>query len=207
MSAKTKIWVMHMRELVFTAVFTVLGILLLLFIAVSLSHSGKDTTTTRSDASSATETTPLPPDSGYDITTPSSVARTDISTPSSAATGSEQILNDLIEQENTSASSPATVPVEKYLPGIYRTVLYLNDQTVDIEVTVDPYQITSLSLVNVDANIQTMYPLLSTTFEDIKTQLYRTQAPELVTYDSEKKYTSLVLLEAISKALEKAALP
>lgn len=94
-----------------------------------------------------------------------------------------------------------------YVPGIYRTVLYLNEQEINLEVTVDEYNITSLTLLSINDNLNTLYPLLSPTFENIKSQLYEYQDLQLVTYEPENKYTSLVLLEAISKALEKAALP
>lgn len=166
MSAKTKIWVLHMREVILTAIFMTLAVLLLVFIAVSLSSSGNKSTDAPQSELPKTTTTPVT---------------------------SEAVIN--------------TSSTEKYVPGIYRTVLYLNDQTVDIEVTVDATQITSLALTNMDDNMNTMYPLLAPTFENIKEQLYTAQSPELVSIASERKYTSLLLLEAIAKALEKAALP
>ncbi len=105
------------------------------------------------------------------------------------------------------ANDDVSCAASVYVPGIYRTVLYLNDQEISLEVTVDEFNITSLTLLSINDNLNTLYPLLSPTFENIKSQLYEYQDLQLVTYEPENKYTSLVLLEAISKALEKAALP
>lgn len=255
MSAKTKIWVLHMREVILTAVFIIMGILLLLFIIVSLTNSGEETQAAQGEFTPPGQTTTPLSDSNADTIlvtqqttdalpniTDSKVSNTASGAISSVASdtlpdvtadmvsnatagmvsdmASDTISNTAvgmgdgnktesvnIVETNISSDSLVNIPEEKYLPGIYRTVLFLNDQTVDIEVTVDPYQITSLALGHANADIETMYPLLSPTFEDIKMQLYKTQSPEMVTYDADKKYTSLVLLEAISKALEKAALP
>jgi uncharacterized protein with FMN-binding domain len=49
-----------------------------------------------------------------------------------------------------------------------------------------------------------MYPLLQPTFDSLAEQIYETQSLDNITYASENKYTSLVLLEAIRKSLEKA---
>ncbi|MCC8161895.1 MAG: hypothetical protein LIO86_01705 [Lachnospiraceae bacterium] len=45
MSAKTKIWVFHMKELIYTAVFVVLGILFLLLLIFMFSSGRKNTVT------------------------------------------------------------------------------------------------------------------------------------------------------------------
>jgi uncharacterized protein with FMN-binding domain len=49
-----------------------------------------------------------------------------------------------------------------------------------------------------------MYPLLEPTLESICEQVYENQSLDSVTYTSESKYTSLVLLEAIRNSLNKA---
>ena len=50
-----------------------------------------------------------------------------------------------------------------------------------------------------------MYPLLQPTFDSICEQVYERQSLEGITYSSDSKYTSLVLLEAIQSSLNKAA--
>jgi hypothetical protein len=80
----------------------------------------------------------------------------------------------------------------------------LNDQTVDIQVVVDEDQIKSAAIVNLEESVAAMYPLLETSIADISAQLSAGVALEAVTYPSSSQYTSQVLLNAISQAVEKA---
>jgi hypothetical protein len=59
-------------------------------------------------------------------------------------------------------------------------------------------------LANISENVTTMYPLLEPALDSISEQLYAGQKIEQITYDSDNKYTSLVLLEAIKNSLERA---
>lgn len=183
MSSKTKIFVLHMREVILTAMVTVLLLLCIIFFLFVLS--------THKDSSS--------------LQTQSSVTKGGSSMEQTNAAASSVLDSSIADSSNTEVLPTESNAV--YVPGIYRTVLYLNEQSLDIEVTVDEYNITSISLLNLSDSMNTMYPLLSTTFDNIREQLYQYQDPELVTFGRDNKYTSLVLLEAISKALEKAALP
>ena len=92
-----------------------------------------------------------------------------------------------------------------YIPGIYTTELILGAQSIDVEVIVDKNAITSIRMVNLNDAVTTMYPLLEPTFDTICEQVYEHQSLDQVTYTSESKYTSLVLLEAIQNSLNKAA--
>lgn len=155
MSAKTKIVVLHMKELIYTAIFAALGILfIVLLIMMFLPDKEKN---------------PAP----------------DSSAP---------------EEESAAASSDAL-----YIPGVYTTELVLGNQSIDVEVIVDRNSITSIRMVNLNDAITTMYPLLEPTFESICSQVYELQTLEGVTYSSDSKYTSLVLLESIRNSLDKAS--
>ena len=103
-------------------------------------------------------------------------------------------------EENAAPTSSAAL----YIPGIYTTELVLGNQTIDIEVIVDKDTITSIRMVNLSDAVTTMYPLLEPAFDSICSQIYELQTPEGVTYSSDSKYTSLVLLEAIQTSLDKA---
>ena len=81
----------------------------------------------------------------------------------------------------------------------------MSDHTVDVEVIVDRDCVTSIRLVNLDEAVTTMYPLLEPAIESIAGQIYEKQSLDGITYADENKYTSLVLLQAIQAALEKAA--
>ena len=149
MSAKTKIVVLHMKELIYTAVCVVLGILFVILLIMMFLPRGEK-----------------------------------VSAP----------------EENAAPTSSAAL----YIPGIYTTELVLGNQTIDIEVIVDKDTITSIRMVNLSDAVTTMYPLLEPAFDSICSQIYELQTPEGVTYSSDSKYTSLVLLEAIQTSLDKA---
>ena len=107
--------------------------------------------------------------------------------------------------EESSPASAAVTSDSVYIPGIYTTQLILGGQTVDVEVIVDKDSITSVRLVNPNEAVTTMYPLLQPTIDSLSSQIYETQSLEQISYESDSKYTSLVLLEAIQSALDKAA--
>lgn len=159
MSAKTKIVVLHMKELIYTAIFAALGILfIVLLIMMFLPDKEKDTDGSATDSPAASED-------------------------GSTAAGSDAL----------------------YIPGVYTTELILGNQSIDVEVIVDENSITSIRMVDLSDAVTTMYPLLEPTFEAICSQVYDLQTLEGVTYSSDSKYTSLVLLEAIQSSLNKAS--
>ena len=159
MSAKTKIVVLHMKELIYTAIFAALGILFIVLLIMMF--------------------------------LPDREKAPDSSAPDSPAAS---------DDGSTAAGSDAL-----YIPGVYTTELILGNQSIDVEVIVDENSITSIRMVNLNDAITTMYPLLEPTFEAICSQVYQLQTLEGVTYSSDSKYTSLVLLEAIQSSLNKAS--
>ena len=152
MSAKTKIVVLHMKELIYTGIFAVLGILFVVLLIMMFLPGDKKEDTPRQDPDIA-ETASL------------------------------------------------------YIPGIYTTELVLGSQSIDVEVIVDKNSVTSIRMVNLNDAVTTMYPLLQPTFDSICEQVMEQQSLEHITYASDSKYTSLVLLQAIQNSLEKAAVP
>lgn len=155
MSAKTKIVVLHMKELIYTAIFAALGILFIVLLIMMFLPDKEE-------------------DSAPDNSAP--------------------------EEESVATDSEAL-----YIPGVYTTELVLGNQSIDVEVIVDKNTITSIRMVNLNEAITTMYPLLEPTFESICSQVYELQTLEGVTYSSDSKYTSLVLLESIRSSLDKAS--
>ena len=154
MSAKTKIVVLHMKELIYTGIFAALGILFLVLL----------------------------------------------------------IMMFLPDKDKTDAPDPTPQPdtaetASLYIPGIYTTELVLGSQSIDVEVIVDKDSITSIRMVNLNDAVTTMYPLLQPTFDSICEQVYAQQSLENITYTTDSKYTSLVLLEAIQNSLDKAKNP
>ena len=70
--------------------------------------------------------------------------------------------------------------------------------------TVDSNQIKSISLVNASTSIETMYPLISSSLDNIASQVIRNNSTDNITYQNDSKYTSIVLVKAINEALDKA---
>ena len=140
MSSKTKIVVLHMKEIVYTAIFAALAIVLIILL-VFMFHP---------------------------------------------------------KHQETNAD------VEKYVPGTYTSTVTLNNTTLEVEVTVDKSHINSIRFSNLDETVTTMYPLIQPAIEDIAEQIYEKQSLDNIEQSSEAPYTSQILLDAISEALEKA---
>lgn len=139
MHSKTKIIVLHMKEIIYTGIFLVLGILLV-FLLFFMFHS-----------------------------------------------------NEVI-----STSSPL------YQPGVYTSTITLSNATLEVEITVDEYQIIDIGFTNLDEVVTTSYPLVEPTMDDIVSQIIETQSLDNITYASDALYTSQVIVDAINLAIDKA---
>lgn len=144
MSSRTKIVVLHLKELLYTGIFLVLGILFIILLVIMFL-----------------------PDQGDD-------------------------------------AQPAQTE-NAYVPGIYTTSIQLGGSTVDIEVVVDANHINSLQLHTLDEAVATMYPLIEPSFDELAQQITANQSLDKITYSDDNRYTSQLLLDAISCSLEKAA--
>lgn len=143
MSGKTKIVVLHMKEVVYTIIFLVLALLMALIMFLMFGAKKEET-----------------------------------------------------------ASTAASL----YQPGVYTSTIALNDNTFDLEVTVDADRIKSIRMVNLSESTTAMFPLMEPTLENLAGQIYTTQSVENISYAEDNKYTSLLLLNAITQALNKAKL-
>lgn len=150
MSAKTKIVVLHRKELMYTGIFAALGVLFLILLIMMFLPDKENSQPRETNSTVTTDAVPI------------------------------------------------------YIPGIYTTELILGNESIDVEVIVDKDSITSIRMLNMNDAVTTMYPLLEPTFESICDQVYELQTLEGITYSSENKYTSLVLLETIQTSLDKA---
>lgn len=154
MSAKTKIMVIKMRELIYTAIF--LGLIILLVVLLVLMFRPKFQN--QKASSQQTET-----------------------------------------KEQSSESDTA-----QYIAGIYTTPITLGASSVDVEVVVDENHINSIRLVNLSESTTAMYPLVSPALDEISSQICEKQSLENITCPESNKYTSQMLLNAVSQALETA---
>ena len=101
-------------------------------------------------------------------------------------------------------SSDTAAASEKYIPGVYTSSIMLNGSAVDVAVTVSAEEIESIQLVNVSEALETMYPLMEPALDALSTQICESKSTENITYSEKNKYTSMLLLDAINKALDKA---
>lgn len=90
-----------------------------------------------------------------------------------------------------------------YKPGIYTSSIDLNENTFDLEVTVDSDRVTSIRLVNLSESTAAMFPLMEPALESLASQIYTSQSLENIQYSEDQKYTSMILLNAIETALKK----
>ncbi|MDD2980994.1 MAG: hypothetical protein PHN80_13640 [Hespellia sp.] len=93
---------------------------------------------------------------------------------------------------------------KQYTPGTYTSTLTLNNNALEVEVSVDENHINSIRFSNLDETITTMYPLIQPAMEDIAQQVCQAQSLENISLPKENPYTSQVIVDAISQALEKA---
>lgn len=106
--------------------------------------------------------------------------------------------------QNTEASPGASLETASYTPGVYTTPVTLGNSTVDVEVTVDSDHINGIRLVNLSETTAAAYPLVSPSLDHIASQILEKQSLEEITCPRENRYTSQLLLSAVSSALEMA---
>lgn len=93
---------------------------------------------------------------------------------------------------------------EIYVPGVYSSSITLGGTALDVEVTVDADRVNSVSFVNIDESITTLYPLLTPALDSVNEQLQATGNIEDVIYSESYQYTGTILNQAIQNALETA---
>ena len=119
-----------------------------------------------------------------------------------AAIGLILLLVSHFTGKETSATSVETA---KYIPGVYSSTVMLGGTAMDVEVEVDENHINSISIVNLDETVETMYPLVKPAMEELSAQIISSQSVEQVTYPQNNQYTTMVLHSAIKSALAKGS--
>lgn len=92
----------------------------------------------------------------------------------------------------------------KYVPGVYSSSITVNGTPMNIQLTVDEDNITSIDLIHTDDAITTMYPLIQNSIEDISNQVVTLQDTKKVICPEESKYTYNALLGKIDSMLDTA---
>ena len=113
MRSKTRIVVLHMKEVIYTTIFIILGIVLI-FLLIYMFGPGR-------------------------------------------------------HQKNDSDQP-------KYKAGVYTSSIAFEGQTLDVQVVVDEDHINSVSFVNLNDTVTTMYPLMQSSMDNISEQICKTQS-------------------------------
>ncbi len=102
------------------------------------------------------------------------------------------------------AAETTTAEAAVYNPGIYNSQMQLGDTTLNLEIVVDESQIKSVSLVNLDESVTTMYPLVKPSLEFLEEELVAGTPIDDITVSEKSKYTQTMLIDGIKNALSKA---
>lgn len=155
MSSKTKIVVLKSKELIYTGIFILLGIMLI-FLLIYMFSPNKDIK-------------------------------------------SKQLI--------TTEASPSTEIKETfsgYTPGVYTSELNLGGSTLLLSVSVDGDRVTGVAIDNMDETLTAMYPLVQPSIDEINNQIGMVSSIKDITYSSDNKYTTILILDAIDDALSDA---
>lgn len=89
-----------------------------------------------------------------------------------------------------------------YEAGIYTKEIEIGDSVVNLQMTLDEDQIKGIELVNLEETVETMYPLMESTVEEMSAQLSSGTALEDIEVSDSSKYTEQILAKAVSSMLK-----
>lgn len=91
----------------------------------------------------------------------------------------------------------------QYIPGVYTASVTLDGTPVNVIVTVDENNINDIRLEYTSDAITTMYPMLEDNFNELADKVISNKGVANISYNTDNKYTTTILLDAISQALKK----
>ncbi len=183
MSSRTKIVVLKSKELIYTGIFIVLGIMLilLLFYMFSPDKSKQEVQSNQGQTGS----------------------QTNISTEYLENGTKDSNASDILNTEATTEIDTVET-FSSYVPGVYTSEINLGGSTLLISVSVDESRVTGVTVDNMDETLTAMYPLVQPSLDEINSQIGMVSSVDDITYSSDNKYTTIIILEAIDDALKDA---
>lgn len=121
-----------------------------------------------------------------------------------SATSQETQATISTNAKDTTEDTDSTETANLYVPGLYTSVIQLGNATLELQITVDNNHINSISFATIDESVTTMYPLMEPALSELSTQIITNQSIENINFADESRYTSMLLMQAISETLEKA---
>ncbi len=223
MSSNTKIVVLRSKELVYALVLLVVSVLIIM-VAVSLFLPAKDSASpapaqnaeetpdqmpSQTPSQTVPETTPSgkPQNGTSNSTQTGNVGGTETGTQNKTPgeTPNSSTGETGTGTQNSTSSAGTSSAQNLYVPGIYSSTLLLGNANVELQVAVDKNHINSITLTNLDESITTLYPLMSPTLSELASVILSEQSIDNISYGTENRYTSMLLMQAITEALDKAA--
>ncbi|MCC8101906.1 MAG: hypothetical protein LIP11_06475 [Clostridiales bacterium] len=192
MNSGPKIMVFKLREIIYTLIlaFFVITLLLCLILMFTKKSSGS------TDESQNTEIAQNNSDKAQTQNTSNETQTQNSSNETQTQTGS-----DLTETASAEANASSASDRGTYIAGVYTSSVTLGDSAVDVQVTVSSDQILAIELVNLSEATEAAYPLVPSALENLASQILEKQKLDGITCSSQTRYTSQLLLNAISKAL------
>ena len=114
------------------------------------------------------------------------------------------LLVTMFQGKSTETNATPDAEAVAYTPGVYSTSIVLGEHNLEVSVSVDSEHINSVSFVNLDEAVATMYPLMKTSMTNLAEQIITNQSTEGLQLPADAQYTSIAILDAVDRALEKA---
>ena len=107
------------------------------------------------------------------------------------------------EVETPTVPAGPVAPIARYIPGTYTSTIILNDEPVNIRVTVSENEILSIYMTAMDDVQRMFYPLFEPRLHDLVEEILRYQSAHIEP-QTDHPVTTSILQQAIIAALEMA---
>lgn len=81
-----------------------------------------------------------------------------------------------------------------YVPGVYTSSVMIDGNPFDVQVSVDEDHINEITMVHLDETVETMYPLVRPTLDELAKQIISSQSLTDLTYSKNNQYTCRLLI-------------
>ena len=102
------------------------------------------------------------------------------------------------DKATTPTANETTPEVSSYIPGVYTSAVTLDNSVLELKLYLDSNHINS------DASISCLYPLMSSSLDDIAAQVCSTQSLNEITVNEASPYTYSTIMDAARQAADKA---
>lgn len=186
MSSKTRLYVIKSKELIYTTLFVVVAlVLVILMVCMFLPDKNNK-------KSSNKNTSPTIPNVQSDITSPT------------IPNMQSETVTDITSPSVSNVQSEATSEVFSYTPGIYSSDIILGGYYVNLSLTIDNDRIKSVELKNLTEAVSTMYPLIEPAMSDIEKELLSSGSIKKLSYSGDNQYTYSILADTVNSLLDQA---